>query len=91
MTDTYDMSPAMKAKLLAKKGAVMKYNWLGVEPGKSFTIAEDQIKLTSLETLAYRTGKRYNRKFKIIHHKADKVYEVARVDGLQADWIKPNV
>ena len=83
MTGIYDMSPAMKASLNAKKGAIMKYNWLGLEPGKSFTIADSQIKLSSLETLAYRTGKRHNRKFKVIHHKQDNLYEVARVDGIQ--------
>lgn len=82
MTDIYDSSPAMKASKLARKGAVMKYNWLALEPGKSFQIADSQIKLGSLETLAYRTGKRYNRKFKVIHHKEYGVYEVGRIDGL---------
>jgi hypothetical protein len=82
MTSSYDMSPAMKASLRAKKGAVMKYNWLGLEPGKSFQIAVDEIKLSSLKTLAFRTGKRYGIKFKVLHHTDLKVYEVARIDGL---------
>ena len=82
MNQPVDMSPEMKASLSTKRGAAMKYNWLGLEPGKSFLIPEDEVKLTTLETLAYRTGKRYNRKFRVRHHLAHKIYEVARIDGL---------
>lgn len=78
---TFDISPAMKAMAGAGKKQ-SKYPWHELEPGKSFSVAESNIKIASLETLAYRMGKRHNKRFKVLHHKEYGVYEVGRIDGL---------
>lgn len=79
--NTFDISPQLKAISGAGKKQ-SKYPWHTLEPGKCFTVADDKVKLSTLETLAYRTGKRHNKKFKVLHHPEQKLFEVGRIDGI---------
>ena len=82
MTEIMDMSPAMKLAVEngpKQRGKERKYPWHELELGKCFTVSDNSIKLTSLITLAYRTGKRLGRVFKVLHHEEMGLYEVAFV------------
>lgn len=82
MTEIRDMSPAMRMAIEngpKQRGRERKYPWYEIELGKSFAVPDNSIKLTSLTTLAYRTGRRIGKVFKVLHHKELKLYEVGYI------------
>lgn len=88
MTEMLDMSPAMKKAVEdgpKQRGKERKYPWLELELGKCFTVPEKDIKLTSLNTLAYRNGKRFGKVFKVLHHPDLGLYEVAFIKLWEED------
>lgn len=56
-----------------------KYPWHVLNVGQSFSVPVAEVKLTTLNTLAYRTSKRTGKKFKVVLHAELQVYEVARL------------
>lgn len=70
----------LKAERPVKRGGLnAKYPWRTVPVGKSFAVARGEIKVTSLVSLAYKTGKRLGMKFIVIVHGVDEPFEVARI------------
>lgn len=81
-------SPLMAAGV-AREG---KYPWHSLNIGDSFKIPVANIKYTTLMTLAYRTGKRLNKKFKVVLHPEMGIYEVGRLaDPVGGKAAKPEV
>jgi len=80
MTDIFPSSAAFKAakgKSGGGKGRKWVYPWLELAVGDSFPISPDKMKFETAQSLAYKTGKRYNRKFAVLNH--GDVYEVGRL------------
>lgn len=78
MTQFFDNSPAAVAKRVGRVG-LQKYPWNTVPAGKSFAVVRNDIKFNVLRSLASRTGKKLNRKFRVIDHKDNGPYEVAHL------------
>lgn len=74
----FESSPAMRSAgaLIERK---RKYLWQELELGESFPVSHSEIKLGSLVTLAFRTGKRLGKKFRVLDHGPEQGYEVGCV------------
>lgn len=78
MTEFYETSQALLNSKRGGEGFVAKYPWRDVPLNKSFIVKDKKsITLDSLRTLAFRTGKRLRKKFKVFEH--NECYEVARL------------
>lgn len=75
MSNFYDSSPEMRDQTL-DRGFKVKYPWKEVPKGKSFTIPDNQFKLATIRSYVIRMGYKYGKKFKVIHHMNDKLYEI---------------
>lgn len=62
------------------------YPWRALGVGQSFAVPKDFIKLVTLQSLAYRTGKRLGVRFRVVDH-GDAGYEVARLSEVDANEI----
>lgn len=56
-----------------------KYPWNGLTVGKSFTVPFADVKQATIVSYASRMAKKLGRKFKVIVHESNKLYEVARL------------
>lgn len=71
-----------KAETPVKRGGLnAKYPWRELPVGKSFAVGRNEIKESSLRSLAYKTGRRLGMRFVVVtHSSADyDCYEVARI------------
>lgn len=75
--ELFPISNKAKERLEAGIDKRAKYPWHTCSVGQSFAVDHNTIKLTSLRSLADRTGKRINKKFIVIDHGANAGYEVA--------------
>jgi hypothetical protein len=57
----------------------MKYPWKKIELYDSFVIDAATIKFRRLAVTAFKYGLMYDREFKIVYKRDDKVYEITRI------------
>lgn len=56
-----------------------KYPWKELDIGKCFIVSQENIKYESIKALASRKGRLLDRKFTVVTHKEDNLFEVARI------------
>jgi len=73
-----DILPSSDKFMGMKRGAQGLYPWRTLNIGHSFAIHDKTtIKLTSLRTMAYKMGKKLNKRFRVCEH--DNCYEIGRL------------
>lgn len=63
-----------------KHSFVAKYPWRTMPIGHSFAVSYSETGRASLQTLAYKSGKRMGRKFRVVDHGPEQGYEVKCVE-----------
>lgn len=71
-----DSSP-QSSEPIKRHAFTPKYPWSTVPIGKSFVVAHNEMKLTSLRPFANRMGKKFGKKFRVVDHGPEIGYEVA--------------
>lgn len=71
----YESSPTLMTPKVF--GRERKYPWHELTMGMSFFVPKEQVKETTLRSLAYKSGKRLGRQFRVARH--DTGYEVGRI------------
>ena len=86
LMDIFPMSDKMKAKIAEgpkPRGKGEKYPWSKLAVGQSFPVAMNDLKYSSLVSMAHKNGKRHGKVYKVVIHEDMKSYEVALVEVLE--------
>lgn len=65
-----------------------KYPWNEIQPGQSFSIDYDEIKIDSLRPFVSRMAKKFNKKFRVVDHGEKVGYEVACLAMTEAEAVQ---
>jgi hypothetical protein len=79
MLKEVDSSPAM---MMQTSDSRKKYPWDTLAIGKSFIVPHGDIKYETLYKYANRMGKKLGKRFKVVNHVADAIYEVGLIEIL---------
>ena len=79
MLKEVDSSPAMLSQASDNR---KKYPWDTLAIGKSFIVPHSDIKYETLYKYASRMGKKLGKRFKVVNHAADAIFEVGLIQIL---------
>lgn len=67
MAEVHDASVMLQQHKPNAAGAIAKYPWNDIKPGKSIFFKQEEIKLATLKSLAYKRGQSRKLKFVVLN------------------------